>query len=252
MPIFSRLSNPLAVAGNFQPNPSIDRLVKFLNSVPGTDKILMFVQYYSKILIWFFNRIGKESWAQRIVNLNNPVTDFRIFLRFYGLLPLIQWMIHIEHHPPVSSLLLQIERIQNLTMIFYYPLEHIWWLANHEVISISEARMNKIGVWSCRFWAVHVILQFLHLAIEWKLYKRRSRDIIKKVDGDEDDIRKEKRQIKKAGERIIRDTIINIGYLPLTMHWSIENSSFPDIGVGIFGTLAAFYQLVGAWKATNE
>ena len=37
----TRLSNPLAVAGNFQPNPNIDRLVKFLASVNGTDKVLM-------------------------------------------------------------------------------------------------------------------------------------------------------------------------------------------------------------------
>jgi hypothetical protein len=36
------------------------------------------------------------------------------------------------------------------------------------------------------------------------------------------------------------------------VHWSIENSPFPDIGVGVFGTLAAFYQLVGAWKKANE
>ncbi|GBC07050.1 hypothetical protein RclHR1_07200008 [Rhizophagus clarus] len=212
----------------------------------------MFIQYFSKILIWFSNRTGKESLAQRIVNLSNPVSDFRIFLRFYGLLPLIQWMIHIEHHPPKSSLLLHIERIQNFIMILYYPFEHIWWLAYHKVISISDERMNKIGIWSCRFWAAYVILQFSHLAIEWKLYKIRSRDIIKKVDGDEDDIRKEKRVIKKTRERIIRDTFINIGYLPLTVHWSIENSTFPDIGVGIFGTLAAFYQLVGAWKSANE
>ncbi|RIA95013.1 peroxisomal biogenesis factor 11 [Glomus cerebriforme] len=248
----TRISNPLAVAGNFQPNPNIDRLVKFLNTVPGTDKILMFIQYFSKIVIWFFNRTGKESLAQRITNLSNPVSDFRILLRFYGLLPLIQWMIHIEHHPPVTPLLLHIERIQNFTMILYYPLEHIWWLAYHKIIDITDTRLNKIGIWSCRFWAAYVILQFWHLAIEWKLYKRQSRNIIKKVDGDEDEIRKEKRAIKAGRERIIRDTIVNIGYLPLTMHWSIENSSFPDIGVGIFGTLASVYQIIGAWRTANE
>jgi hypothetical protein len=134
-------------------------------------------------------------------------------------------MIHIEHHPPVSSFLLQIERIQNFTMILYYPLEHTWWLAYHKIISISDERMNKIGVWGCRFWAAYVILQFLHLTIEWKLYKRRSRDVIKKVDGDEDDIRREKREIKKTGERIIRDTFINIGYLPLTVR-KLRNYAF--------------------------
>src|SRR4051794_27369402 len=112
-------------------------------------------------------------------------------------------MIHIEHHPPVTPLLLHIERIQNFTMILYYPLEHIWWLAYHKVIAMSDAQMNNIGIWSCRFWAAYVILQFWHLAIEWSLHKRRRRDMIKKIDGDEEEIRNEKRALKAAGERII-------------------------------------------------
>ena len=41
MAILSKPSNPLAIAGSFQPNPNLDRLVKYLNSVPGTDKVLM-------------------------------------------------------------------------------------------------------------------------------------------------------------------------------------------------------------------
>jgi hypothetical protein len=126
-------------------------------------------------------------------------------------------MIHIEHNPPQTSQLLNIQRIQNFTMILYYPLEHIWWLAYHKVITMSDAQMNKIGVWSCRFWAAYVILQFYHLVIEWRLHKRQCRNIIKKVDCDEEEIIKEKRALKGARERIIREALINIGYLPLTV-----------------------------------
>ncbi|CAG8478316.1 10065_t:CDS:2 [Diversispora eburnea] len=246
------VTNPLAIAGNFQPNPTLNRLVKFLNSVSGTDKVLMFVQYFSKIVIWSLYRTGKKSLAESFANLSSPIGDFRILLRYYGLLPLIQWMIHIEHNPPPTSLLLNIERVQNLSMIIYYPLEHIYWLASHKIIKLSESKINKIGIWSCRFWAAYVLLQFWHLATEWSLLKRKRRDIIKKVDEDEEEIRKQKRELKSEGERIFRETISSIGYLPLTVHWSIENSTFPEIGVGIFGTLAAFFQLTGAWKGTSS
>lgn len=44
-------------------------------------------------------------------------------------------------------------------------------------------------------------------------------------------------------------TIINASYFPLTVHWSLEKSSFPDVGVGIFGTIAALAQINLAWKA---
>ena len=46
------------------------------------------------------------------------------------------------------------------------------------------------------------------------------------------------------------NTIINAAYFPLTVHWSLETSSFPDVGVGIFGTIAALVQLKMAWKAS--
>jgi hypothetical protein len=44
------------------------------------------------------------------------------------------------------------------------------------------------------------------------------------------------------------NTIINLAYFPLTIHWSFEKSSFPDIGVGICGTVAAVAQFYAAWK----
>jgi hypothetical protein len=38
--------------------------------------------------------------------------------------------------------------------------------------------------------------------------------------------------------------------LPLTVHWSLERSSFPDVLVGVFGGFASVFQIYAAWKAT--
>lgn len=46
------------------------------------------------------------------------------------------------------------------------------------------------------------------------------------------------------------NTIVNAAYFPLTIHWSLEKSSLPDVGVGVFGTIAAIAQLHSAWKAS--
>ncbi|CAG8753813.1 4887_t:CDS:10, partial [Dentiscutata erythropus] len=239
----SALSRPLALAGYFQPSPTLDRLVKFFNSVPSLDKILSLVQYFSKVLIWFLLRGGRASLAERINNLEIPVTDLRVLLRFFGLFPLIKWMIQIEHEhgPSTNNLLLNIKRMQNLTMLFYYPLEHAWWLGFRKIITLSPERINKIGMWSCRWWAIYVLLQFWHLAVERSLLVRRRREL--RVDGDDvETILREKRELKSEGDRIFREILINVGYFPLTLHWSIENSRFPDVGVGIFGTIASFYE----------
>ena len=132
-------------------------------------------------------------------------------------------MIHIEHNPPPSTLLF-INRLQNLTMILYYPLEHIWWLAYHKVIDIAESKLNRIGIWSCRFWAAYVVLEFWALLEQWKLLKKRKRSILKKVDAQEADILRENQAVQKEREQIVRSTLINVGYLPLTVS-SVINTS---------------------------
>ncbi|CAJ0641759.1 1574_t:CDS:2 [Entrophospora sp. SA101] len=243
MAIVSKLSSEgrdlLAVGKLFPPNnPKLDRLVTFLKTVPGTDKALMFIQYFSKILIWFFTRIGKKSLAQRIYNLYSPIADFRILLR-------------IENDESLtysSPLLLNLRRLQNILMLLYYPLEHTWWLSFHKIIPIPEDLMNKIGVWSCRFWAIYVLVQFSCSYLEWKIVKRKKLELIKSIDFDEKDANS-KIRLRKDHERIVREVFTNIGYFPLTLHWSIPNSIFPEIGEGIFGTIAAYYELSGAWKS---
>lgn len=126
---------------------------------------------------------------------------------------MIQYMAYLEHHQPASALLLHLERLQNLCNIIYYPLEHAYWLGAHNVIPLSERTTNKIAVWSCRFWAAYVALQFVHLAEEWRLVNLKEQDIAKRVmAGDIDD--KDQRRtavlaVATARKDIILNTIIN-------------------------------------------
>ncbi|KAG0357594.1 peroxisomal biogenesis factor 11 [Gamsiella multidivaricata] len=252
----------LALGKLFPQSKTLDHTVRFLSQVRGTDKTLMVVQYFSKIFIWYFLKRGRESTAQRVKNLAGPISDFRILLRYYGLLPLIQWMQYVDTQPSPSPLLLLIDRLQNICNLIYYPLEHIYWLGAHEVIPISMEKTNKIAIWSCRFWAAYVVLQFVHLAEEFRLHKTRLQSIqgqIKAADkkaketgepADKTVYKTELAALRAEKKGIIINTIINTGYLPLTVHWSLEKSSFPDVGVGIFGGIAAAAQFYVAWKSS--
>ncbi|KAF9434904.1 hypothetical protein BGZ76_007229 [Entomortierella beljakovae] len=253
----------LALGKLFPQSKTLDHTVRFLSQVRGTDKTLMVVQYFSKIIIWYLVKRGRESTAQRIKNLAGPISDFRILLRYYGLLPLVQWMQYVDSasHPP-STLLLTLDRLQNICNLIYYPLEHIYWLGAHEVIPISMEKTNTIAIWSCRFWAAYVALQFVHLAEEYRLYKvrlnetraqgkladKKAKETGEPVDKTEYKSALSALRAEKKG--ILINTIINTGYLPLTVHWSLEKSSFPDVGVGIFGGIAAIAQFYVAWKST--
>ncbi|KAG1470746.1 hypothetical protein G6F56_002501 [Rhizopus delemar] len=255
--------NPLAIAKLLGPsNPKLDHLIRFLNSVRGTDKVLMFIQYWSKIVIWYLQRRSSAvkvagqtiSLAQRIQNFSSPVSDFRILLRYYGLLPMVQYMNYLEYNQPSSKVALTIERLQNWANIIYYPLEHIYWLGAHQVIPISEEKTNKIGMWSCRFWAVYVVLEYGRLAEQYKNLKNRETSLLKRIkSGDieiNEDPEAEMATIKAERSSMIINTCINTGYLPLTVHWSLERSNFPDVLVGVFGGFASIFQIYSAWQST--
>jgi len=252
----------LALGKLFPASATLDHAVRFLSQVRGTDKLLMVIQYFSKIFIWYFLKRGRASTAQRVRNLANPISDFRILLRYYGLLPLVQWMQYVDNNPSPSPLLLTLDRLQNICNLIYYPLEHLYWLGAHEVIPLSMEKTNRISIWSCRFWAAYVVLQFAHLAEEYRLYKRRLVNLerqIKIADKkaqetgepvDKTEYKTEMASLRAEKKGLWINTIINTGYLPLTVHWSLEKSSFPDVGVGMFGGVAALAQFYVAWKSS--
>lgn len=202
-------------------------------------------------------------------------------LRIWGLLPILQWQSSLERPEtqPQDRRLLAIERLQVLSMLAYYPLEHLCtfipvralifvskllcgillaiyagadYLGSHSVVRISPGRLNKLGLWSCRFWAAYVLLQFFHLAEDNNMLaaterairlKRRAldaRQVGPQFSGEkgkeralEDDVEGE-REGEDMGERSLRmeeaalrtkkdalltETVVNLGYAPLTIHW---------------------------------
>lgn len=51
-------------------------------------------------------------------------------------------------------------------------------------------------------------------------------------------------------DAILNELWVNIGYLPLTLHWSVSTGLIPEVWVGVFGTIAAAAGLRSGWKAS--
>jgi hypothetical protein len=142
-----------------------------------------------------------------------------------GLLPIFQWLISLERTPSPTRRLLTIERIQGLSMLIYYPFEHLYYLGSQGILPIPKERTNKYSLWSCRAWALYVCLQFLHLREDWKLLKRRERAIARDAatPGEKHMTTAEELQVaiemKNRKNVILNELLVNVGYLPLTIHW---------------------------------
>jgi len=149
-----------------------------------------------------------------------------------GLLPIVQWLVSLERSPRPTRRLLTIERLQGWSMLAYYPLEHLSYLCSHGIVPLTVPTIsslfsstpkymtlnpNVLSIWSCRFWALYVALQFSHLREDKKLLQQQQRTL-RKGKGTTLSIA-EKQELQQRWDSYWSELIANIGYLPLTIHW---------------------------------
>ncbi|KZT01383.1 uncharacterized protein LAESUDRAFT_731234 [Laetiporus sulphureus 93-53] len=260
---------------------TLDHLVRYLSTWSGSDKFFMIIQYAIKLIVPFLQFRARmqhnaglrpapvSASADGLAKLGSILGDARMLFRIWGLLPIIQWLTSIERSHPQTRKLLTIERLQGWSMIAYYPLEHLYYLLSHSIIApelsmpslssllpFGKAKpgrrirldLNALGIWSCRFWAAYVVLQFMHLREDARLLKVRERVVSKSKAVS---AKAEKEELKQRWDALWNELIVNLGYLPLTVHWSLEQGLFSDeVWVGVFGLIAGLAQWRSGWKAT--
>ena len=50
-------------------------------------------------------------------------------------------------------------------------------------------------------------------------------------------------------DALVSELWVNIGYFPLTLHWSVETGLLSEFWVGVFGTIAAAAGMRTGWRA---
>jgi hypothetical protein len=146
-------------------------------------------------------------------------------------------MVALERSPPPTRLLHNIERIQGWSMLLYCPVEAVAYLASHNVLSISPSTQSKLWLNSARAWALYVGLQLLHLVEDNRLLRLRARALersrghptpINTPSGNDDEksLSVEQVQTRRMWDElddrkaaILNEFWVNLGYLPLTVHW---------------------------------
>ncbi|EIW83996.1 hypothetical protein CONPUDRAFT_43523, partial [Coniophora puteana RWD-64-598 SS2] len=256
------------------PSETVNHLVRFLSTWSGSDKFFGVVQYTLKLLVPFLHfrarlqqrvglsKTGVSPSALSLAKLADLVGDAKMLMRFWGLLPIVQWMMSLERNPPPTKRLQNIERLQGWSMLGYYPFEHLYYLRAHDIIPATlpllalgvpkPATLNlhagKLAMWSTRFWAAYVVLQIAHLWEDRGLLIQKERQL--KVGNKRLDV-EEKRDLENKWDALLNELVVNIGNLPLAIHWSLQKGIFTnDIWTTAFGFLAAVASFRGAWNAT--
>ncbi|BGP56487.1 hypothetical protein JCM8202v2_004107 [Rhodotorula sphaerocarpa] len=248
------------------PSSALAHFNRVAGSQAGQDKLFMVYQSYVAVAALTSKRFGNKAranLAMRIEKLRATISDARTLYRLFGIFPIISWAKSLNDPAtqPKDKQQLLFNKIQAWSMLLYYPLEHCYYLAGKGVFNLSPARIGNIAVWSCRFWAVYVVMQVLHIRRSFQLLAeertrvvRAARERVRTDSATSEDLQREKADLQRlaAQEKSLKnDCWVQAGYLPLTAHWSIPGGVLPNNAwVGICGTVAAAAGLRGVWRRT--
>ena len=221
----------------------MNKFAQIVSLTRGTDKVLMLCQYTLR-LVASFNK------SQRLLNLAGPIGETRMLLRYPQLILVLKdWIREMIKTKEINVLSIAM----NLANVFYYPLEHVYYLGAHQVLDIDPKLRDSIGTWSVRFWAIYVGLYFV------QLYKDKNSLDIKRamiksrsLDKNRDCAAKEMTEFKKEYRQFVLNALVNVSYFPLTLHWSFpEIGLLNDLAVSVCGIAAAAGQLVSLVDELN-
>jgi len=251
----------LGAFGNLPPSETLNHLIRYLSTWSGSDKLFMLVQYAAKVLIPILqararlqHRAGirsqpTSSIAPKLAKLASTIGSARALWGLWGILPIIQWMISLERAPPPTRRLLTIERTQGWSMLAFYPLQHLSFLRTNDLI-VPRVDDRAVSLWSTRFWMAYVVLQLAHLREDRALLVKRQR-ALDKLNSREKLQPQERVELGRRWDAWYNELAVNLSFLPMTVHWSLEKGLFKnDIWVSLFGLAAAIGSFRSGWKAT--
>ncbi|KAJ4299559.1 hypothetical protein N0V90_004805 [Kalmusia sp. IMI 367209] len=200
--------------------------------------------------------------------LAGVIADYRIFVRLWGLAGLYIWARGAWNTPLRTEegrkerVLRGVAWAQIASLVAFQVLENGAYLASKGILTsagwsgeVGKRREVRWWVWSSRFWAGYVALELLRVGVLHYYESRQS-----SVSKDEKELIKDgekegkllQQQKKRENWLWWRDLVSNVAYMPMTLHWSVEEEKgfLSDWGVGILGAVAGGSLFVDAWRQT--
>lgn len=181
------------------------------------------------------------------------ISDYRIFIRLWGLLGIYAWGKSVYLDPPKDKVLRWIAYTQVALNACFQTIENRAYLAGKTIISREAQLQLKDWCWSSRFWCAHTTLEFIRLYRTKKIWEAEDRAASQNKKGEGawwsgDEEAKAKRETEVAGWW--KDLVVNAAYYPMTFHWSLESGLLTEIQIGILGVIAGGTGLREVWKKT--
>ena len=135
-----------------------------------------------------------------------------------GILAIIKGLSALERSRPASRTKLNLERLQGLSMLIFYPLEYISFFSSPLAPVLKGVSPNdslKASIWSIRAWGAYVVLHVALLIGEWRELVKTGR-ALSRGESDADPM-----AVRKRKQAIAYQMVANVSRLPVILHWYV-------------------------------
>lgn len=127
------------------------------------------ISYACLLYAQYLERIGRkeDKLTLFLVEIFEKLTDARFVNRLFGTPAMWSWFCSVNSRKSPEHFL---EKLMALAMLFYYPLEHAWWLTtlNTSINQFIAFDGLQASLWSLRAWAVYVVLDVIRTRMALK------------------------------------------------------------------------------------
>ncbi|OLL26189.1 hypothetical protein NEOLI_003578 [Neolecta irregularis DAH-3] len=236
-----------------QQNGDVDRLHAILSNTSSLDKILILIQYGSKLmnatvfkpqtlststavlthdtslfLQKFIISVKESAIHVKLDNLSAKMGDIRVFLRLWGLLGMYKHGVRLSQDPPRDPIVRMISKVQWVIDTIYCPLEATAYLSSHKILGAKPLTQAKLHLLCCRIFVVHIIFE----AVKMFRIRQLSNGVVDKAWWD--------------------GLISNVAYLPMALHWSnVGGIGLSESMVAVLGTIVGCIEVNKLWHKTT-
>ncbi|XP_067653592.1 peroxisomal membrane protein 11C-like isoform X2 [Haliotis asinina] len=228
-------------------SPLVD-FVKFIETYRGRDKIIRLCSYAAM----FIGGNNNSPMSEKARVVSRELSACRVILRLFDDLPMLSYNLQYGSGSKEKNPCLRVcELGSNLVNQLYYPVEHIAWCADKQILNIKSGRLWLAGL---ILWAISLTLQaFKCLLTIAKLKKSASR--LKKQSYENSEQREELRLQVHSLQRDIfsqylllvqsmADLLNAINWLPKGFLWA---GRFGAAKSGLFGLASSLIMLLRSW-----
>ncbi|KAK4044692.1 hypothetical protein C8A01DRAFT_11910 [Parachaetomium inaequale] len=190
--------------------------------------------------------------SKRLTSLSSLLSEARMILRLWALLGMYFWARRLvrstfsstttatsEKTTPQTQtptkLATLLEYLRLALCITFQSLENGAYLSSRGILSWTPAQQGRAYKWSARFWAAYVGVEIGRLAAQ-RFGPVSSREF----------------SAKTAQEKTewTKNTVRQLAWAPLTLHWGSEKGLVSDMTVGVLACIPGVIQMRDLWAST--